>query len=79
MSPARNDDCCFARGVALQRAGRPRDAVTSYRALSEKFPRSPLAKGARLRVALALQDDHHAGLAIVELQGMLPKEEPAGN
>ena len=75
MSPARNDDLLLARGVALQRAGRLPDAVSAYRTLIETFPQSPLAKGVRLKIALALQDDHHAGLAIVELQRLLPKEE----
>jgi TolA-binding protein len=63
-----SDDLLLARGIALQRANRPGDAIAVYRTLLVKFPRSPLAQGVKLKLALALQDSHQAGLAILVLQ-----------
>jgi hypothetical protein len=63
----RNDDLAFIRLTALQRARRLPEAVAAGRAFQEHFPHSPLARGAALRMALALQDNHQAGLAVVEL------------
>ena len=64
---AGSDDLLFARAVALQRAARLPEAISALRDFLLKFPRSPVAAGVRLRLALALQDDHHAGRAIVQL------------
>ena len=54
----KSDDLLFARGVALHRAKRPGEAAAALQTLLEKFPQSPLARGARLRRGLALTDDH---------------------
>lgn len=63
-----SDDLLFARGLAFQRAGRPPDATACYRALLEKFPKSQLALGVQLKLAMALQDTHQAGAEIIQLK-----------
>lgn len=65
-----SDDLLFARAIALQRASRAPEAITTYRDLLKKFPESPLTMGVRLRLALALQDNHQAGAAVVELYSL---------
>jgi TolA-binding protein len=67
-----SDDLSFARTVILQRAGELFEAIAALQAFLDHFPNSPLARGARLRLALALQDDHQAGAAIIELEKLLP-------
>ncbi len=69
------DDLLLARGVALQRAGQPGEAADVLGSLAKEFPMSPLAKGARLRRALALVDAHRAGEAVVALRALLPDEQ----
>ena len=69
----KSDDLLFARGVALHRAKRPGEAAAALQTLLEKFPQSPLAKGARLRLGLALTDDHRAGEAVLALDKLLPQ------
>ena len=74
LSPAeleRSDDLLMVRALAFQRAGRAADAIETYRKFLAKFPNSPLAAGVRLRFALALQDNHQAGAAVVELRRLL--------
>lgn len=68
---AQTDDLLLARGAVLQRAKRNPEAIASYRALLEKFPGSPLARGVRLRLGLALADDHQAGQAVLELDPLI--------
>ncbi len=75
---AQTDDLLLARGAVLQRAKRHPDAVASYRTLLEKFPKSPLARGAHLRLGLALADDHQAGHAVLELDQLIYKAPAAG-
>jgi outer membrane protein assembly factor BamD (BamD/ComL family) len=67
-----SDDLSFANTVILQRAGNLSGAIAALQAFLEQFAESPLARGARLRLALALQDNHQAGRAIVELKKLLP-------
>ncbi len=69
----KSDDLLFARGVALHRAKRPGEATVPLQTLLEKFPQSPLAEGARLRLGLALTDDHRGGEAVLALQKLVPK------
>lgn len=64
---ARSDDLAFIRLVALSRAGRLPEAIAAGREFTRAFPRSALAPGATLRLALALQDHHEAGAAVGEL------------
>ena len=75
----RSDDLAFIHLVALQRARKLPEAIAAGRAFARQFPRSPLARGAALRFALALQDNHQAGLALVELTRLAgkPPAEPA--
>ena len=62
------DDLAFVRLVALQRTGDLRATVDAGRDFLARFPQSVLARGAALRMALALRDDHQAGMAVVELR-----------
>lgn len=81
--PEENDDLLFAKAIALQRAGKAPEAIAAFRLLlknprpfrtSEKrfhtcrFPDSVLENGARIRLAMALRDNHQAGLAVLELK-----------
>jgi outer membrane protein assembly factor BamD (BamD/ComL family) len=78
-SPAtgENDDLLFARGVVDHRAKKPAEAIAALRTLLEKFPDSPLAPGARLRLALALTDNHQAGEAVLALRPLVVKPKAA--
>ncbi|MEP6669468.1 MAG: hypothetical protein ABJF10_09965 [Chthoniobacter sp.] len=67
-----SDDLLLARGVVLHRAKQPAAAVKTLETLLTKIPESPLARGARLRMALALADDHRGGEAVLALQKLLP-------
>ena len=69
----KSDDLLLARGVVLHRAKRPGEAAAALQTLLAKFPQSPLAKGARLRLGLALTDDHRAGAAVLALDKLLPQ------
>ena len=64
---AKSDDLAFIRLAALQRKGDVHATIDAGREFLARFPQSPLARGAALRVALALRDDHQAGAAVVEL------------
>lgn len=76
-SVEKSDDLLMARGVVLHRAKQPGEAVKTLNTLITQFPESPLVKGARLRLALALTDDHRAGEAVLALHELLPKEKDA--
>jgi TolA-binding protein len=67
-----SDDLSFAQTVIFQRAGKIFEAIAALQAFLDHFPNSPLARGARLRLALALEDNHQAGAAIFELKKLLP-------
>jgi TolA-binding protein len=71
----RSDDLLFARGVALQRANKSPEAIATFKAFLQAFPKSLMQPGVRLRLALALQDNHQAGEAIAVLCDLLPKPE----
>ena len=76
LSPAeleRSDDLLMVRALAFQRADKAAEAIETYRKFLSKFPKSPLAAGVRLRLALALQDNHQAGAAVVELRRLLSR------
>jgi TolA-binding protein len=77
LAPAeleRSDDLLMVRALALQRAGKAAEAIETYRNLLGSFPKSPMAPGVRLRLAFALQDNHQAGEAVVELQTLLTEQ-----
>jgi TolA-binding protein len=67
----KSDDLLLVRAIAFERAKKPAEAIETYRTLLKNFPSSPFAPGARLRLALALQDNHQAGDAFVELVQLL--------
>jgi len=71
----RSDDLLFARGVALQRANKSTEAIAAFKTFLQTFPESLMQPGVRLRLALALQDNHQAGEAIAVLCDLLPKSE----
>lgn len=62
------DDLLLAKGVTLQRQGEINEAIGTYRKFLEQYADSPLAKGVQLKLALALIDQHDAGLALLELK-----------
>ncbi|MDR3720707.1 MAG: tetratricopeptide repeat protein, partial [Candidatus Acidoferrales bacterium] len=72
-----SDDLLMARGVVFHRARRPAEAAKALQTLLEKFPDSPLVKGARLRLGLALADDHRGGEAVLALHKLLPEKKDA--
>jgi outer membrane protein assembly factor BamD (BamD/ComL family) len=78
LAAQESDDLLFARAVVLHRAKRPGEAVAALQTLLAKSPKSPLARGARLRLGLALTDDHQAGEAVLALEKLLkkPKNNP---
>jgi hypothetical protein len=67
---AKSDDLAFARLVALARARKLPEAIAAGREFAQNFPKSPLAPGAALRVALALVDNHQAGAALGEIAAL---------
>jgi TolA-binding protein len=69
----KSDDLLLVRAIAFERAKKPAEAIETYRKLLKNFPDRPFAQGARLRLALALQDNHQAGDAVVELVQLLKK------
>jgi TolA-binding protein len=74
LAPAdleRSDDLLMVRALAFQRAGKAAEAIETYRKLLSNFAKSPMAPGVRLRLAFALQDNHQAGAAVVELKRLL--------
>jgi TolA-binding protein len=73
----KSDDLLLVRAIALERAKKPAEAIDTYRKLLKDFSDRPFAPGARLRLALALQDNHQAGDALVELLQLLKANEPA--
>jgi TolA-binding protein len=74
LAPAeveRSDDLLMIRALALQRAGKAVEAIQAYQKFLGNFPKSLMAPGVRLRLAFALQDNHQAGAAVVELKHLL--------
>ncbi|HEX7517370.1 MAG TPA: outer membrane protein assembly factor BamD [Chthoniobacterales bacterium] len=77
LAPAeleRSDDLLMVRALALQRAGKAAEAIETYRKFLGNFPKSPMAPGVRLRLAFALEDNHQAGEAVVELKTLLTQQ-----
>ena len=72
---AKGDDLLFARGVAMQRAKRPKESAAAFAELIKSFPNSALAPEVGFRLAFALFDDHRAGEALVMLLKAAPKED----
>jgi len=68
-----SDDLMFARAIALQRANKTREAIEVLQTFLTTFPKSRMAPGVKIRLALALQDNHQAGEAIAALRDLLAK------
>jgi outer membrane protein assembly factor BamD (BamD/ComL family) len=75
--PDESDDQLFARGIVFHRAKKPAEAITALETLLKKYPESPLAKGARLRLGLAFTDNRQAGEAVLALREMVVKPKRA--
>src|SRR5207302_2072079 len=77
LAPAdleRSDDLLMVRALAFQRAGKAAEAIETYRKFLDHFPKSPMTPGVRLRLAFALQDNHQASAAVVELKRLLTQQ-----
>ncbi len=68
-----SDDLMFARAIALQRANKTREAIDAFQTFLGTFPKSRMAPGVKVRLALALLDNHQAGDAIATLRNLLAK------
>jgi len=66
-----SDDLLFARAIALQRANKTSEAIDAFHTFLNTFPKSRMAPGVKIRLALALQDNHQAGDAIATLRDLL--------
>jgi outer membrane protein assembly factor BamD (BamD/ComL family) len=72
----RSDDLLFARAIALQRATQTSDAIDALQAFLKTFPESRMTPGVKIRLALALADNHQAGDAIATLRDLLATASP---
>jgi TolA-binding protein len=71
-----SDDLLFARAVALQRANKTQEAIDNLNTFLQTFPKSRMTPGVKVRLALALADNHQAGDAIATLRDLLAKGSP---
>jgi outer membrane protein assembly factor BamD (BamD/ComL family) len=69
-----SDDLFFARAIALQRANKTPEAIEAFQTFLTTFPKSRMAPGVKIRLALALQDNHQAGEAIATLRNLLASQ-----
>jgi TolA-binding protein len=72
----RSDDLLFARAIALQRATKTNDAIDALQTFLQTFPKSRMTPGVKIRLALALADNHQAGDAIATLRDLLATASP---
>lgn len=68
-----SDDLMFARAIALQRANKTREAIEAFQTFLTAFPKSRMTPGVKVRLAMALEDNHQAGEAIATLRDLLAK------
>jgi TolA-binding protein len=71
-----SDDLLFARAIALQRANKTPEAIDDFQTFLNAFPRSRMTPGVKVRLALALADNHQAGDAIATLRDLLATASP---
>jgi TolA-binding protein len=71
-----SDDLLFARAIALQRANKTPEAIDSFQTFLNTFPKSRMTPGVKIRLALALADNHRAGDAIATLRDLLATASP---
>lgn len=67
----KGDDLLFAKAIAQERAGMAREAIASFQLFLRKFPVSPLLSAARIRLAIALRDNHQSGEALLQLHQLV--------
>jgi TolA-binding protein len=72
----RSDDLLFAHAIALQRANKTHEAIDSFQTFLNTFPKSRMTPGVKIRLALALADNHQAGDAIAMLRDLLATASP---
>ena len=72
----RSDDLLFARAIALQRANKTPEAIDDFQTFLNTFPKSRMTPGVKVRLALALADNHQAGDAIATLRDLLATASP---
>ena len=71
-----SDDLSFARAIALQRANKISESIDAFQTFLRTFPKSRMTPGVKIRLALALVDNHHAGDAIATLRDLLATASP---
>jgi TolA-binding protein len=79
ISPAqlkRSDDLLFARAIALQRGNKSGEAIAAFQTFLNTFPKSRMTPGVKIRLALALADNHQADDAIATLRDLLATASP---
>lgn len=62
-----SDEALLARGVVMERLGRPADAIVAYEALGTSFPNSPLVNDLRYRKSLCFHQTGKSSEAILEI------------
>jgi outer membrane protein assembly factor BamD (BamD/ComL family) len=71
-----SDDLLFARAVVLQRANKTPEAMDVLNTFLDTFPKSRMTPGVKIRLALALADNHQAGNAVAVLRDLLATASP---
>jgi len=71
-----SDDLLFARAITLQRASKTHEAIDAFQTFLNTFPKSRMTPGVKIRLALALADNHQAGDAIATLRDLLAIASP---
>jgi tetratricopeptide (TPR) repeat protein len=71
-----SDDLLFGRAITLQRAGKTHEAIDAFQTFLNTFPKSRMTPGVKVRLALALADNHQAGDAIATLRDLLATAAP---
>ena len=71
-----SDDLLFARAITLQRASKTNEAIDVFQTFLKTFPKSRMTPGVKVRLALALADNHQAGDAIATLRDLLATASP---
>ncbi len=67
----KSDDLLLARAIVLQRSNKTGEAIDAFQTFLRAFPKSGMAPGVKIRLALALQDNHQASEAIAMLRDLL--------
>jgi predicted Zn-dependent protease len=71
-----SDDLLFARAVVLQRANKTPEAIDALNTFLDTFPKSRMTPGVKIRLALALADNHQASNAVAVLRDLSATASP---